>query len=122
MSALMAAAILVTAPLPDVEQVDVAYEELMAGRSEAAIAQIEAAQGEAAEHPAALINLGVAYARRGDAAQARRLFQRAAAASERYQLETSGGTWIDSKALARRALAALDQGAFAAGATRTALR
>jgi Tfp pilus assembly protein PilF len=122
MSALMAAAILVTAPLPDVEQVDVAYDEMLAGRSETAIAQIESVRGEAAEHPASLINLGIAYARQGDQAKARALFQRAAAASERFQLETSQGSWVDSRALARRALAALDRGAFAASATRTALR
>lgn len=122
MSALIAAAILVTAPMPDVEQVDVAFEDMIAGRSEAAIAQIEASTRATAEHPASLINLGVAYARVGDEAKARYVLERAAATGERYQLETSGGNWVDSRALARRALAALENGTLTAGATRTASR
>ncbi|MFN3510036.1 MAG: tetratricopeptide repeat protein [Tsuneonella troitsensis] len=122
MSALLVAAILVTAPLPDVEQVDVAFDDVAAGRNAAAIAQIESSAGDAVDHPASLINLGVAYAREGDHAQARRLFERAATMNRHYQLETAGGAWVDSQALAKRALAALDRGAFASGATRTALR
>lgn len=122
MSVLIAAAILVTAPMPDVEQVDVAYEEMTEGRSDAAIAQLEASTRSAAEHPASLINLGVAYARVGDEAKARQVLERAAATGERYQLETSDGNWVDSRALARRALAALDSGTLADNAIRTAAR
>jgi len=100
---------------------DVAYEALAAGNQNAAVAQLE---GSAADNdPAVLINLGVAYAMQGKTAEARATFERVIGASERYDLETASGAWVDSRALAFKALAALDRGALAsASATRTALR
>ncbi len=101
--------------------VDVAYEALAVGDDRAAVMQLEASAP--AGDPAVLINLGVAYARQGDRSRARDLFERAIAASERYDLETASGAWVDSRALAFKALAALERGAFdEASATRTALR
>ncbi|ANY19516.1 hypothetical protein A6F68_00991 [Tsuneonella dongtanensis] len=123
MSLMLATSILVIAPVPQVEQVDVAFDQLSAGRNGEAIARLETTGAEAEGHPAGLINLGVAHARRGDEAEARRLFQRAAAMTQRYELETASGTWVDSRSLALKALAALDRGALgSASATRTARR
>lgn len=95
-----------------IEQVDVAYDALSAGRNAAAIAQIEGNDALDARDPARLINLGIAYARQGDAATARTLFQRVLSNGEGYMLETSRGSWVDASALAREALAKLDAGAF----------
>lgn len=99
---------------------DVAYEALAAGNDQAAVAQLGASAPESSD-PAQLINLGVAYARQGDAPRARAMFERAAMSSERYDLETASGQWVDSRKLALQALAALGKGTFGAG-TRTAMR
>ena len=91
--------------------VEVAYDELSAGDAAAAIAKIERSDARGGEHPARMINLGVAYARAGRADEARAMFE-AAAQGERYRLETANGDWVDSRDLARRALAKLDRGEF----------
>jgi len=118
---LIISALLVSAPpTPQVATVDAAYEEVAAHRNAEAIAQIESEGPVAREHPAQLINLGIAYAREGDADRARALFRRAAHADEAYALETANGEWTDSRVLARRALASLDSGRLTA--TRTAMR
>jgi tetratricopeptide (TPR) repeat protein len=109
MSLLVAAAILVTAPAAPVAQVDAAYDDLVANRDREAIARIEAS----AEHPAALINLGIAYARQGDRERAREAFERASRFDQRAHLETAEGEWVDSRKLALRALAGLDRGDLA---------
>ncbi len=123
----MAAAIIIAtlfmaqAPAQALEPVDVAFDELAAQRNAAAIARIES-NGQLDEaDPARLINLGIAYARQGDSAAARTLFERAVRGSERLNLETATGDWVDSRALARRALAALDRGDFDS-LSRTAMR
>lgn len=121
MSLMLAAAILVTAPAAPVAQVDAAYEDLVAHRDGEAIAHIESSPAEVAQHPAALINLGVAYARRGDRERARAAFERAMRFDQRYHLETAGGAWVDSHKLASRAIAALERGDLAPQ-TRTAMR
>lgn len=118
MSLMLAATILVIAPNPDVATVDAAYLDVAAGRDAAAIDRLEAS---AEAHPAGIINLGVAHARRGETDAARKLFERAATMTERYELETATGSWIDSRALALKALASLDRGAFASE-VRTARR
>ena len=86
-----------------------------------AIARIEGGREAATDHPATMINLGIAYAREGQEARARALFERAADMGMRVELETAGGDWIDSRVLAARALAALDAGRLGR-VTRTALR
>jgi uncharacterized protein YfaS (alpha-2-macroglobulin family) len=95
-----------TAQLPPVEA---GYAHLSAGRDVAAIALLETRR-ETAEEPAALINLGIAYARQGDIARARALFKAAERAPDRVELETATGQWVDSRVLARQALAMLDGG------------
>lgn len=94
---------------------DVGFVELSAGRNEAAIARIEANPDLAENDPARLINLGIAHAREGRADAARTLFRAALRARDSVQLETATGTWIDSRDLARTAMAMLDQGAFQTG-------
>lgn len=121
MSIIAAASILAIAPVPQVDKVDAAYDQVANGRNAAAIVELDDAASDA--HPATLINLGIAHAREGRTDEARRLFDRAAAATSRYQLETASGSWVDSHELALKALAALDRGAFArVTVTRTASR
>lgn len=90
---------------------DVAYELLLDGRDSAAITAIEA-RPETTTDPARLLNLGIAYARRGEDAKARVLFELAYRARDRVELETATGEWIDSRTLAKQALAMLDGGSF----------
>lgn len=91
---------------------DVAYEELVAGRNQAAIASITANPNLDADNPARLINLGVAYARDGDMERARQMFSAVAESREVVELETVDGAWVDARELASRALAMLDAGEF----------
>lgn len=93
----------------------VGYEELSAGQDDAAITVMNAQQET--DDPAKLINLGVAYARRGDTARARAMFRAAHTTPERVELETASGDWVYSRVLARRALAMLDQGGFSRSGT-----
>ncbi|MDZ4307412.1 hypothetical protein [Allopontixanthobacter sp.] len=95
-----------------VAPVDVAYEELADGKNIAAIERIEQNPDLERDDPARLINLGIAYARRGDDQTAREMFTAAARNQQRYRLETVQGDWMDSRDLARRALAMLDRGEF----------
>lgn len=118
---ILATLLMAQAPAYALAPVDVAYDELAAQRNAAAIARIESNADLDEADPARLINLGVAHARQGRADAARELFERAAIEAERLNLETATGEWIDSRALARRALAALDRGEFAA-VSRTAMR
>lgn len=122
MSALAIAASLMLAPAPvlAVEQVDVAYDELASRDNAAAIRKIEGNDGLDRDHPARLINLGIAYARVGEVDEARALFRRALHTGN-LELETATGDWIDSHDLARRAMAKLDDGSLV-GQTRTAMR
>ena len=91
--------------------VEVGYEQLATGQDAAAIARIESQPSGAAD-PARLINLGIAYARRGDAGQARAHFEAALSSPDRMELETATGAWVDSRVLARQALAMLENGQF----------
>lgn len=93
---------------------DTAYEELAAGRTEGAIASLEASLKETPGDPALLINLGTAYARAGRMEEARDAFRAAIAAKDRYQVELADGSWEDSRKVARLALDSLDRTAFAA--------
>lgn len=92
--------------------VDVAYEELAGGQNNAAIQRIEQNEALEQDDPARLINLGIAHARKGNDLEARELFTAAARNDQRYQLETAHGEWMDSRDIARRALAMLDRGEF----------
>ena len=92
---------------------DVAYEMLADGRNSAAISTIGAG-AETSGDPARLLNLGIAYARQGEDAKARALFEMAYRSRDRVELETATGRWIDSRTLAKQALAMLDGGSFVA--------
>lgn len=94
------------------EPVDVAFEELSDGQNTAAIDRIEQNADLDRDDPARLINLGIAHARKGNDLEAREMFMAAARNQTRYQLETAQGEWMDSRDIARRALAMLDRGEF----------
>lgn len=122
MSAILAVAgLLVTAtPVPPVQSVDAAYEEVSMKRDADAIERIEDETPLARAHPAQLINLGIAYARRGDTERARAMFRQAANDEGLYSLETANGDWTSSRILAQRALVSLERGTL--GRVRTASR
>ncbi len=107
-SALMVA-IAAPAPVQAVEQVDVAFEEIVSGENQAAIAQLESNVELESDDPSRLINLGVAYAREGEISKARDLFQSALYARHQQLVETADGKWVNSRVLARRALRSLDR-------------
>lgn len=85
------------------ERVDVAYEEVSQGRNVAAIARILRNRELAADDPAAMINMGTAYARMGRESDARDCFVRAIASRDRFDLELADGSWLDSRQAARKA-------------------
>ena len=121
MAAAMIVATLFLAQSQALAPVDVAFDELASQQNAEAIERIESNAALDEADPARLINLGIAYARQGRSDAARVLFERAAHDAERLNLETASGEWIDSRALARRALAALERGEFAS-LSRTAMR
>ena len=107
MLAQSAAAITVEAP----PQTDlVGYQALSAGRPDLAIQRISADPVMSADDPAALINLGTAYARTGDNAAALARYHAALTSRERYDLELADGRWLDSRAAARLAIVMLRRG------------
>lgn len=100
------------------DSADVAYTELSQGRSDDAISRILANDAYRANDPAALINLGTAYARMGRLSEARDCFDRAIASRERYDLELANGQWMDSRRAARAARELLERKETLALATR----
>jgi cytochrome c-type biogenesis protein CcmH/NrfG len=112
LSALAAAAQLTSTPgaePPTTETREVAFEDIAAGRTDQAIRTLEARLEADPDDPALLINLGAAYARKGDAARAATAFQAAIDSDTRYELELADGTWTDSRRAARRALETLER-------------
>ena len=110
LSALIAAAQLTSPPgaePPTTETLDVAYEAIAAGHPDEAIRALEARLQADPDDPATLINLGAAYARKGDTARAAKAFQAAIDSETRYDLELADGSWADSRHAARRALETL---------------
>lgn len=110
--ALLAQGTATTTQAPDTA-FDVGYEELVANENVAARKAIENCDELAANDPARLINHGIALARTGNYDAARAEFEAAAGARNSIELETADGEWIDSRRLARKALAMLDRGEFA---------
>lgn len=82
---------------------------ITAGKSEEAIAALEHARAKHSNDPALLINLGVAYAHRGDDDRARNLFKAAMQSRTEIELETADGA-VNSRRLARKALSMLERG------------
>ncbi len=64
------------------ERVDVAFEEVRQGRNEAAVVRIKGNRDLDADDPAAMINMGTAYARMGRTTDAKECFTRAMASRE----------------------------------------
>ncbi|QYJ06786.1 hypothetical protein [Qipengyuania flava] len=110
--ALMAQGTAGAVPAPEADY-DVGYEELVANENDAARKAIESCDTLAADDPARLINHGIALARTGNYDAARDQFEAAAGAGSSVELETADGRWVDSRRLARKALAMLDKGEFA---------
>jgi uncharacterized protein (DUF1786 family) len=104
---------MIMAQAPSAAATDVAFDELSKGQNVAAIARIEANDTLAHDDPARLINLGIAHAREGNDDAARTMFRAAARSESSVRLETATGAWIESRDLARMALAMLDRGQFA---------
>ena len=90
------------------DHVDVAYEDLVAGRNRAAIEHIRSTRLDNQRDPAALINLGAAYARLGETAKAQHCYKAAITSDTRYMLELADGSWVDSRRAARMAVRALN--------------
>lgn len=113
----MALAIMALGPVTAVEapqaDYDVGYEELVANENVEARKAIESCDTLASDDPARLINHGIALARTGNYEAARADFEAAASARESVELETADGRWVDSRRLARKALAMLEKGEFA---------
>lgn len=86
------------------DRVDVGYEELRNGNPAAAIEQIKGNRTLEYNDPAALINLGTAYARLGRKDEAHRAYAAAILSTERYDLQLADGEWIDSRDAARLAI------------------
>jgi hypothetical protein len=78
--------------------------------TEAEISRILASGQVQQGDPAALINLGAAYARLGQKDRALAMFRAAIASPDRYDLQLSDGRWMDSRAAARLAATALERG------------
>jgi tetratricopeptide (TPR) repeat protein len=90
------------------------YAALLQGNYPAALEQMQAAEKQispaARRDPARLINMGLAYAKMGDAATARTHYQAAIAAPASFDIVLSDGRVMDSRLAARHALRRLDQG------------
>lgn len=87
---------------------DVAYTELSAGDAAGAVRKLEDNAADTSD-PAALINLGTAYARQGSTDKALAAYRAAIASPDRYDLELADGRWMDSREVARSALASLQR-------------
>ena len=91
---------------------ELAAQTLAAGREEEALAVLQRASAADPHDPAVLINLGIAYAHKGDDAKARAAFEAALTCHEVVELDTADGSATDSRRLARKALRMLDRGEF----------
>jgi len=104
--------------LTDEKSGELAAQTLAAGREDEALAVLQRAAAADPHDPAVLINLGIAYAHKGEDAKARAAFEAALACHEVVELDTADGTATDSRRLARKALKMLERGEFRAEPTR----
>jgi tetratricopeptide (TPR) repeat protein len=125
---LIAMALMLSAPLPDAPEAqlgtaeqgdELAAQMLAAGRQDEALAVLERASAADPHDPAVLINLGIAYAHKGEEAKARAAFEAALACHEVVELDTADGSVTDSRRLARKAIRMLEAGKFRSAATRS---
>jgi Flp pilus assembly protein TadD len=91
---------------------DPVVQPMAAGRMDEALATLEKASAAKPHDAALLINLGIAYAHRGEEMRARAAFEQAAACHEVIELTTANGSVTDSRRLARKALKMLARGEF----------
>ena len=103
------AGIAAQAPEQAIEQLDVGYDELASGKTDLAIARIEAQLQDNPDDPALLINLGSAWASKGEFEKAAEFYNRAARSDVRYRMELADGNWVDSRRAARLALANMEE-------------
>ena len=103
-SALVGQSALLNLEVRPQDKSDVAYEELVAGRNQEAVDKLRHSEAVESGDPAALINLGTAYARTGRADKALDSYRSAIVSSDRYDLELADGTWMDSRGAARKAM------------------
>ncbi len=87
-----------------------AYGELAQSQTEATISRILASEKYDSQDPATLINLGAAYAKIGQKDRAMAMYRAAIMSPDRYDLQLADGRWMDSRAAARLAAAALERG------------
>jgi len=104
---MIAALLAQSAATAGIDRVDVGYDQLAQGQPAAAIARINGNRAAATRDPAALINLGAAYARLGERQKAEDCYRAAIASPDRYELQRADGSWMDSRRIAREALDAL---------------
>jgi cytochrome c-type biogenesis protein CcmH/NrfG len=110
LAAMVAAQSATSLPGPDIqliEQKQVAYEALVDGNAERALADLEPRLVQEPEDPALLINLGAAYARLGRSEMAAAAYQAAFDSRTRYHMELADGRWLDSRRVAQMALNSL---------------
>jgi Tfp pilus assembly protein PilF len=88
------------------DRIDLAFDALSQGRTSEAIQQLRLSQAMKDGEPAALINLGSAYAKQGQVEKARWAYRRALTSDIRADVQLSDGTWTDSR---RAALMALEK-------------
>ncbi|MEE4316960.1 tetratricopeptide repeat protein [Erythrobacter dokdonensis] len=119
--ALVAATPLADAPVAQLQAApegDLAAQTLAAGREDEALAVLQRAVAANPHDPAVLINLGIAYAHKGEDAKARTAFEAALTCHEVVELDTADGTATDSRRLARKAIRMLERGEFRSGPAR----
>ena len=97
----------ITVERPSDRGLDVAYEEMVQGKTETVIVRLEGADESKASEPALLINLGTAYARKGRVNEAETMYRAAIDSEKRYDVELADGRWMDSRSAARVALTRL---------------
>lgn len=93
---------------------------LASGSADQALLTLERSSAAQPRDAAVLINLGIAYAQKGDDARARAAFEAAAACDEAVELATIDGNVTDSQRLARKALKMLARGEFRGADARAA--
>lgn len=98
---------------------ELAAQTLAAGHRDEALAVLQRAAATDPHDPAVLINLGIAYAHKGNDAKARAAFEAALACHEVVELDTADGSATDSRRLARKALRMLERGEFRGAAPRS---
>ncbi len=93
-----------TMDVPTHDTIDVAYQDLSAGRAEDAVRKLEANGAARSDDPATLINLAAAYSATGRTDKALVAYRAAIDSQNRYDLQLADGTWVDSRDAARMAM------------------